>query len=210
LERGLNGRALLAWRLDVGSGKPSAVRYGFDAYFFDTEIMPEDDAGFSIGDSWWDYWFPLACEMRGARIEALASVFLNRVRSTVATLHSRRAGTHSSGSPIIEYWLNEAQCLLVVMKSETNAAADARQEIIEVYMAWRQGKMAPCLSMPRSSRGSGPLTTRSFLGQLVVNGVLQFIGALVDDSAGAGHRARRHVQHHRGISLRSLQICRVT
>jgi hypothetical protein len=78
LERGLNGRALLAWRLDVGSGKPSAVRYGFDAYFFDTEIMPEDDAGFSIGDSWWDYWFPLACEMRGARIEALAFPLLTR------------------------------------------------------------------------------------------------------------------------------------
>jgi hypothetical protein len=29
------------------------------------------------------------------------------------------------------------------MKSNTDAAADARQEIIEVYMAWRQGKMAP-------------------------------------------------------------------
>src|SRR5258707_4626180 len=72
LQRSLERRALLAWRLDVGDGKPSAVQRGFDAYFFDTEIMPEDDAGFSIGDSWWDYWFPLACEMRGARIETLA------------------------------------------------------------------------------------------------------------------------------------------
>jgi hypothetical protein len=72
LERQLAGRALLAWRLDVGDRKPSAARYGFDAYFFDAEIMPEDDAGFSIGDPWWDYWFPLACEMRGARIETVA------------------------------------------------------------------------------------------------------------------------------------------
>ena len=72
LQTQLEGRALLAWRLDVGDRKPSAVRYGFDAYFFDTEIMPADDAGFSIGDPWWDYWFPLACEMRGAQIETLA------------------------------------------------------------------------------------------------------------------------------------------
>ena len=72
LQKQLEGRAVLAWRLDVGDRKPSAVRYGFDAYFFDTEIMPADDAGFSIGDPWWDYWFPLACEMRGAQIEALA------------------------------------------------------------------------------------------------------------------------------------------
>jgi hypothetical protein len=68
----LEGRAVLAWRLDVGDIKPAGVRYGFDAFFFDTEIMPADDAGFSIGDVWWDYWFPLACEMRGARIETLA------------------------------------------------------------------------------------------------------------------------------------------
>lgn len=76
LQRQLEGRALLAWRLDVCDLKPSAVRYGFDAYFFDAEVMPEDDAGFSIGDPWWDYWFPLACEMRGARIETLASPLL--------------------------------------------------------------------------------------------------------------------------------------
>ena len=68
----LEGRALLAWRLDVGSPEPSGVRYGFDAFLFDTQVMPEDDAGFSIGDVWWDYWFPLACEMRGAKVETLA------------------------------------------------------------------------------------------------------------------------------------------
>jgi hypothetical protein len=68
----LEGRAVLAWRLDVGDLKPSGARYGFDAFVFDTEVMPADDAGFSIGDVWWDYWFPLACEMRGAKIETLA------------------------------------------------------------------------------------------------------------------------------------------
>jgi hypothetical protein len=68
----LEGRTVLAWRLDVGNLRPSGVRYGFDAFFFDVAVMPADDAGFSIGDVWWDYWFPLACEMRGAKIETLA------------------------------------------------------------------------------------------------------------------------------------------
>jgi len=72
LRKQLEGRVLLAWRLDTCDLQPHAVRYGFDAYFFDSGIMPEDDAGFSIGDPWWDYWFPLACEARGARIETLA------------------------------------------------------------------------------------------------------------------------------------------
>lgn len=70
---GLEGTCVLAWRLDVGEGrKPAAARHGFDAYFFDVSVIPEDDFGFSIGDPWWDYWFPLACEMRGAKLETLA------------------------------------------------------------------------------------------------------------------------------------------
>jgi hypothetical protein len=73
LRAGLDGTAMLAWRIDVGLDlKPTTMRGGFDAYFFDTEVMPKDDCGFSIGDPWWDYWFPLACEMSGARVETLA------------------------------------------------------------------------------------------------------------------------------------------
>jgi hypothetical protein len=70
---GLDRSCILAWRVDVGEGiKPAATSHGFDAYFFDTRFLPEDDIGFSIGDPWWDYWFPLVCEMRGARLETLA------------------------------------------------------------------------------------------------------------------------------------------
>lgn len=72
LQKQLEGRALLAWRVDVCDLKPAAVRHGFDACFFDSAVAPLDDAGFSIGDSWWDYWFPLACEAHGACIETLA------------------------------------------------------------------------------------------------------------------------------------------
>lgn len=73
LQAGLEMTALLAWRLNVeDTAKPAAMRLGFDAYFFDAKIIPCDDYGFSIGDTWWDLWFPLACEMSGARLETLA------------------------------------------------------------------------------------------------------------------------------------------
>jgi len=73
LQAGLDRAVVLAWRIDVGPDlRPTTMRGGFDAYFFDTEVMPRDDCGFSIGDPWWDFWFPLACEMSGARVETLA------------------------------------------------------------------------------------------------------------------------------------------
>ena len=43
----------------------------FDAFFFDTKIMPRDDFEFSIGEACWDYWFPMACEANGATVETL-------------------------------------------------------------------------------------------------------------------------------------------
>jgi hypothetical protein len=77
LQAGLDRTAVLAWRIDVGPDlKPTTMLGGFDAYFFDTEVMPPDDCGFSIGDPWWDYWFPLACETNGARVETLAAPLL--------------------------------------------------------------------------------------------------------------------------------------
>jgi hypothetical protein len=68
LQKSLDGRAAIAWRLDVGEGDPKAYPHGFDAFFFDTTVMPEDDCGFSIGETWWDLWFPLDCERRGVPI----------------------------------------------------------------------------------------------------------------------------------------------
>jgi hypothetical protein len=73
LRAGLERSAILAWRLDVSdNAEPAPMRFGFDAYFFDIDIAPHDDAGFSIGEPWWDLWFPLACELSGARVETLA------------------------------------------------------------------------------------------------------------------------------------------
>ncbi|MBB4284508.1 hypothetical protein [Roseospira goensis] len=47
-------------------------------------------------------------------------------------------GTHE----IDEYFLNEGQALLLCMFARTDRAADVREEVITVFMAWRRG-MAP-------------------------------------------------------------------
>lgn len=47
------------------------------------------------------------------------------------------------GRPGREYWLNEAQALLICIKSEAPRAADVREEIIKVFLAWRHGHLVP-------------------------------------------------------------------
>jgi hypothetical protein len=44
------------------------------------------------------------------------------------------------GRPTTEYYLNEAQALLICMKSDTEKAADVREQIIKVFMAYRRGE----------------------------------------------------------------------
>ena len=46
----------------------------------------------------------------------------------------------AGGRPGLEYWLNEAQALLVCMFSRTDQAARVRRELVELFMAWRRGK----------------------------------------------------------------------
>jgi hypothetical protein len=74
LRAGLNsrkGRIVLAWRIDVDGTEAKACPWGFDAFFFDTVVLPNDDCGFSIGEAGWDYWFPMACDRGGAIVETL-------------------------------------------------------------------------------------------------------------------------------------------
>lgn len=47
----------------------------------------------------------------------------------------------NGGRPTEEYWLNEPQCVLVCMFSRTDKAADVRKEIIDVFLAWRRGRL---------------------------------------------------------------------
>jgi len=78
LNASLSRRLALAWRIDVGDAGP-VPSVGFDAFFFDTRTLLDDDLGFKIGDPWWDYWFPLACERMGAEVEVLPPILTHRV-----------------------------------------------------------------------------------------------------------------------------------
>lgn len=52
------------------------------------------------------------------------------------------------GRPGLEYWLNEAQALLICMFSRTDQAARVRRELVEVFMAWRRGRALPAGGLP--------------------------------------------------------------
>jgi len=41
-----------------------------------------------------------------------------------------------------EYWLNEAQALLVCVLSRTEKAAEVRRALIELFTVWRRGQLA--------------------------------------------------------------------
>ena len=70
----------LARRVDLGLDRnPTTQRGGFDAFLFDSKVIPRDDCGFSIAEPWWDHWFPVACEMSGARLETLAVPLLTHI-----------------------------------------------------------------------------------------------------------------------------------
>ncbi|HOV04713.1 MAG TPA: hypothetical protein PLJ34_05755 [Hyphomicrobiales bacterium] len=45
------------------------------------------------------------------------------------------------GRPGVEYHLNEAQALLICMKSDAPKAIEARHEVIMVFLAWRRGEL---------------------------------------------------------------------
>jgi hypothetical protein len=56
----------------------------------------------------------------------------------------RRGATPEGGGPTAtEYWLNEGQALLICALSKTLRSADVRQELIEVFLAYRHGLIVP-------------------------------------------------------------------
>lgn len=59
------------------------------------------------------------------------------------------------GRPGLEYWLNEAQALLVCMFSRTPEAARVRRELVEVFMAWRRQRALPAGALPHFDFPSG-------------------------------------------------------
>ncbi|ALL14296.1 hypothetical protein [Caulobacter henricii] len=52
------------------------------------------------------------------------------------------------GRPVVEYYLNEAQALLVCMFARTEKAAAVRKQVIEVFLAWRRGELVSAAAVP--------------------------------------------------------------
>lgn len=71
----------------------------------------------------------------------------------------------AGGRPERSFMLNEAQAVLVAMFSRTDRAAEARRQIVQVFLAWRHGKLAPCKNPRRASAASLP-TRRAGRGWL--------------------------------------------
>lgn len=74
----------------------------------------------------------------------------------------------SGGRPTNEFWLNEAQSLLICMFSRTDRAAEVRAEIIKVFMAWRQGQLGGPLQGAASpfEFPADPLGVQSFTAKV--------------------------------------------
>ena len=75
----LDNTLVLAERVDVDDlliPQPDSCG-GFDAFFFDTAVLPSDFcATFRIGVPWWDYYLPIAVAAQGGRVVNLMTPFL--------------------------------------------------------------------------------------------------------------------------------------
>lgn len=75
--------------------------------------------------------------------------------SDIKVLHGASAAT--GGRPVAEYWLTERQAIKVVAKSATDRADALLDEVIEVFVLARQGKL-------QQEALSDPATLRNLLG----------------------------------------------
>jgi hypothetical protein len=81
----LRGSLLYAERIDSIGGQPvyDHCCCGFDAFFFDTKVIEGiNDSYFRIGETWWDYWFPLRLAANGAKIANVRQPLLLHERHT--------------------------------------------------------------------------------------------------------------------------------
>jgi hypothetical protein len=75
LAAALENSVLYAERVDVSNDRLPTLGEcnGFDAFFFDAGILGGiNDAHFRLGETWWDYWFPLQLAANGAILGNIA------------------------------------------------------------------------------------------------------------------------------------------
>ena len=89
------------------------------------------------------------------------------------------------GRPGTEYWLNEAQAILICMRSDAPRAADVRAEIIDVFRRWRHGEIVPVSHAPVTLEAIGTLFDTKLEPMRVeikqIQGNVLFLARRVDD-----------------------------
>jgi hypothetical protein len=66
----------------------------------------------------------------------------------IVNIESRKPKREADIDPNEEYWLNEAQTLLLCLLADTKVAADVRHEVVKIVLAWRRGQLAPSADAP--------------------------------------------------------------
>jgi FkbM family methyltransferase len=106
LSAALENSVLYAERVDVGENRLPTLGEcnGFDAFFFDTGILGAiNDRYFRLGETWWDYWFPLRLAAHGATLGNI----------DVPLIHHRRHPARWNE----EQWLRHARSMCAELKA---------------------------------------------------------------------------------------------
>jgi FkbM family methyltransferase len=101
----LDNSVLYAERVDVGEGRFPTVGecHGFDAFFFDVGVLgATSDRHFRLGETWWDYWFPLQLAANGAMLGKIGAPLI---------LHRRHQARWSE-----EQWMRQARHMCTALK----------------------------------------------------------------------------------------------
>jgi hypothetical protein len=78
----LDNGVVVAERIDLNPDTLSPTGftcYGFDAFFFCIDNLPDHCTEWRMGDTWWDYWFPLTFLASGSEIRTLPAPALIHV-----------------------------------------------------------------------------------------------------------------------------------
>ena len=87
--------------------------------------------------------------LRKNRSANLSNCFLDLKGAIDIGITGLQGLTYGAEDEDPEYYINEAQTLLICMLADTDKAKVVRGEIIEIVNAWWRGKLAPRSAAPR-------------------------------------------------------------
>jgi hypothetical protein len=189
-----DGRTLLyGSRLDVDDlDAPGAARayvIGLDYFFFAPAMVADlADEGFLIGETWWDYWLPIALAKRGCGLKVAAAPLALHLRHDESSIAMRaptyleyfqafaRALTVRLPLPGTEPWAVEVRPLLAAFLRHQRAAGPAEQIwlsqflslALSLYLAQRPGLFATFAAAWRALCDAAPEAAgRAFAASLL-------------------------------------------